>query len=72
MVAIKALELALSLTAFLIGVHYANANQTPRINMATQVVTVIRAITDGQGRAPIAVSTVAPCLLVTITPSLTA
>jgi len=40
--------------------------------MATQVVTVIRAITDGQGRAPIAVSTVAPCLLVTITPSLTA
>ena len=41
--------------------------------MATQVVTVTRAITDGQGRAPIAaVSTVAPCLLVTITPSLTA
>ena len=26
--------------------------------MATQVVTVTRAITDGQGRAPIAVSTV--------------
>ena len=40
--------------------------------MATQVVTVTRAITDGQGRTPIAVSTVAPCLLVTITPSLTA
>jgi hypothetical protein len=36
--------------------------------MATQVVTVTRAITDGQGRAPIAISTVAPCLLVTITP----
>jgi len=35
--------------------------------MATQVVAVTRAITDGQGRAPIAVSTVAPCLLVTIT-----
>jgi len=40
--------------------------------MATQVVTVIRAITDGQGRAPIAASTITPCLLVTITPSLTA
>jgi hypothetical protein len=40
--------------------------------MATQVVTVTRAITDGQGRASIAVSTVALCLLVTITPSLTA
>jgi len=40
--------------------------------MATQVVTVTRAITDGQGRDPIAVSKVAPCLLVTITPSLTA
>jgi len=40
--------------------------------MATQVVTVARAITDGQGRASIAVSTVALCLLVTITPSLTA
>ena len=37
--------------------------------MATQVVAVTRAMTEGQGRAAIAVSTVAPCLLVTITPS---
>jgi hypothetical protein len=37
--------------------------------MATQVVTVTRAITDGQGRTSIAVSTVALCLLATITPS---
>ena len=35
--------------------------------MATQVVTNTRAIPDGQGR--IAVSTVALCLLVSITPS---
>ena len=40
--------------------------------MATQVVTVTRAITDGQGRASIAVSTVTPCFLVTMTPSQTA
>jgi hypothetical protein len=38
--------------------------------MATQVVTVTRAITDGQGRASIAAST--SCFLVTMTPSLTA
>jgi hypothetical protein len=37
--------------------------------MATQVVTVTRAITDGQGRTSIAVSMVALCLLATITPS---
>jgi hypothetical protein len=39
--------------------------------MATQVVTVTRAITDGQGRASTA-SKLALCLLVTITRSLTA
>jgi hypothetical protein len=38
--------------------------------MATQVVTVTRAITDGQGRASIAVSTVALCLLVNSTEKL--
>jgi len=40
--------------------------------MATQVVTVTRAMTEGQGRASIAASTVTPCFLATITPSLTA
>jgi hypothetical protein len=40
--------------------------------MAAQVVTVTRAMTEGQGRASIAVSTVTLCILATMTPSLTA